>query len=292
MRHAILGAGGVGGLIAACLAKSGDSVVLVVRPEAVSGYPSTLILESPFGNFDVAVEITAEVPAVDLVWIAVKATQLQAALRALPSGTPVRAIIPLMNGIEHVALLRDTYGAGRVVPATIAVESERVSAGHIIHRSPFARLNVSSAGIAIMQDSLERLKKVGFTCQFVDDEATLIWSKLVFLAPLALVSTASGKTTGEMAADPLRRVQIEQCVQEACAVALTEYAKVDAASVMATIHALPGHMRSSMQKDVEQNRPPELDAIGGAIVRRAQQHSLEVPMIRRLIAEVEQKIRT
>ena len=54
MRLAILGAGGVGGLIGACLAHAGDSVTLVVRPETVEKYPKRLQLESPFGNFTVA----------------------------------------------------------------------------------------------------------------------------------------------------------------------------------------------------------------------------------------------
>src|ERR1019366_10726700 len=55
MRHAILGAGGVGGLIGAALAKSGDAVTLVLRPEAIKDYPAELLLESSFGSFFVPV---------------------------------------------------------------------------------------------------------------------------------------------------------------------------------------------------------------------------------------------
>jgi 2-dehydropantoate 2-reductase len=77
MRHAILGAGGVGGLIGACLAHSGASVTLVVRRESLAQYPKQLRLESAFGNFEVDVAVAAEVPAVDVLWITVKATQLE-----------------------------------------------------------------------------------------------------------------------------------------------------------------------------------------------------------------------
>ena len=66
MRHAILGAGGVGGLIGACLAHSGGSVTLVVRREAFADYPKQLHLESPFGNFVVEVAVATEVPPVDV----------------------------------------------------------------------------------------------------------------------------------------------------------------------------------------------------------------------------------
>jgi len=106
MRHAILGPGGVGGLIAASLAKSGAAVTLVVRSEASGRYPDTLQLESPFGNFAVRVYRTTTVPAVDVLWIAVKATQLDSALGSLANGNSAKAIIPLLNGIDHVAMLR------------------------------------------------------------------------------------------------------------------------------------------------------------------------------------------
>ena len=62
MRHAILGAGGVGGLVGACLARSGAAVTLVVRAESLAGYPDHLQLESAFGNFTVPVARAAEVP--------------------------------------------------------------------------------------------------------------------------------------------------------------------------------------------------------------------------------------
>ena len=76
LKHAILGVGGVGGLMGASLARLGASVTLVVRRESLASYPRELKLESPFGNFQIPVERSAEVPPVDVLWIAVKATQL------------------------------------------------------------------------------------------------------------------------------------------------------------------------------------------------------------------------
>jgi 2-dehydropantoate 2-reductase len=289
MRHAILGPGGVGGLIAASLAQSGASVTLVVRKDAINQYPDTLRLESPFGKFSAKVDRATTVPAVDLLWIAVKATQLESALDSLPSGNSVRAVIPLLNGIDHVAMLRSRYGAGRVVPATIFVESERTAPGYIVHRSPFARLNVSSIGRSLIETTLEDLQKLGFNCHFIEDEQTLLWSKLVFLGPMALVTTAAAKTSGEIAADATWRRELDICVREACAVALAEGAKVDSDSVMSMMKSLPGNIRSSMQKDVGRGSRPELDAIAGPILRAAPRHNLDVPVTRRLVAEVERK---
>jgi len=289
MRHAILGAGGVGGLIGACLAHAGASVTLVVRRETVDQYPRQLRLESAFGNFTVDVGVAAEVPAVDALWITVKATQLESALTALKNPDAVLAIVPLLNGIDHVALLRERYGSGRVIPATIAVETERVSPGHIVHRSPFARLNVLSAGRGLLGSTVDELQKIGFECRFVDDEPTLLWSKLVFLAPFALSTTAANKTTGEILSDPNWREMGLTCLRETCAVAVAEGAKVDADAVIAGVMKMPGNMRSSMQKDVEQNKTPELDAIAGPILRGAQKHGIEVPATKKLVAAVEER---
>src|SRR6202166_1081757 len=251
-RHAILGAGGVGGLMGACLARSGAPVTMVVRPESLDQYPKELQIESAFGNFSVPVGHAAKVPAADVLWITVKATQLDAALAALTKPESVRAIVPLLNGIDHLALLRAEYGAEKVIAATIAVETERVAPGHIVHRTPFARLNVSSAGRSLLGTTVDELQKMGFECRFIDDEPTLMWSKLVFLAAFALTTTASGKTTGEILADPEWRQLGLSCIREACAVGVAEGAKLDADAVIAGVMKMPGNMRSSMQKDVEQ----------------------------------------
>ncbi|HTW59577.1 MAG TPA: ketopantoate reductase family protein [Terriglobales bacterium] len=290
LHHAILGAGGVGGLIAACLARSGSSVTLVVRKESLAQYPEQLQLESPFGNFTVPLARAAEVPACDVLWLTVKATQLEPSLSSLTHPGSVKAIVPLLNGIDHIASLRSKYSADKIIPATIAVESERVVPGHIIHRSSFSRLSVLSTGRALLSGTLDQLVTLGFQCRFMDDEPTLMWSKLVFLAAFALTTTASNKNTGEVLADPHWRDLGLSVIREACAVAVSEGAKVDASAVIAGVLKMPGNMRSSMQKDVEQGNPPELDAIAGPILRGAQKHAVEVPATKKLVASVEQKV--
>lgn len=287
MIHAILGAGGVGGTIGACLARIGDSVTLVVRREALAQYPRALHFESTLGNFDVNVSVAAEVPAVDVLWIAVKATQLDAALSAIENPGAVRAIVPLLNGVDHVAMLRSKYGAERVIPATIAA---RVASEHIVQRGPAPVLNISSAGRILLENTLAQLQKLGFGRRFIDDEPTLLWSKLVFLAPSALSTTAADKPIGGVLADPEWRRLAETCLLEACAVGVAEGAKVDAEKVLGVIMKMHPNGRSSMQKDVDHHNPPELDAIAGPILRGGQKHGIDVPATKNLVAIVEQRV--
>lgn len=291
MRHAILGAGGVGGLVGAALAQAGDSVTVVLRPESVTGYPPTLSLDSPFGKFAVPVErAVAVTEPFDVLWIAVKATQLDSALTSIAAGNQPGAVVPLLNGIDHVALLRSRFGYERVVPATIAVESERVAPGKIVHRSSFARLNVSSIGRDRLSAAIEKMRRFGFVCQFVDDEPTLLWSKLAFLAPMALASTAAARNKGELVGDPVWRQRLESSVAEVCTVAAASGAKVEAANILKFIESLKPEIRSSMQKDVAAGKPPELDAIAGPILRGAQERGLAVPVIQELVEGVRSQI--
>jgi 2-dehydropantoate 2-reductase len=290
MHHSILGPGGVGGLMAAFLARSGEAVTLVARRDSLGSYPDHLRVDSHFGNFTAPVGRAAVVPPSDVLWITVKATQLEEALRSVSASDTAKMIVPLLNGIDHIAFLRERFGAERVIPATIAGEMERVAPGHIVHRGPFIRLNVSARGKPQLETTLDGLQRLGLTCQFIENEPTLMWSKLVFLAPLALTTSAADATTNQAANDPHWGRELEACMREAAAVARAEGATVDPEATLAVARSLPPGMRSSMQKDVERGKPPELDAIGGPILRGAARHGLDAPVTRRLIAAIEQRM--
>ena len=292
MRHAILGAGGVGGLIGAALAKSGDGVTVVLRPEALKNYPAELALESPFGSFTAPVErVTQVTQPFDVLWIAVKATHLETAIQSVVSVEHIGAIVPLLNGLDHVALLRSRFGHDRVVPATIGVESERVAPGKIIHRSASARLTISSIGESRLATTVEKLRQFGFSCQFSTDEMKMLWNKLAFLAPCALTTTASELTMAEVFSHPIWRKQIETAVYEACAVATASGTHLDPGSFIRFFDSPPPVSRSSMQKDVAVGNPPELDGIAGPILRGAQKHGVDVPVTRELVELIRSKFR-
>lgn len=289
MKHAILGAGGVGGLVGAALAHEGDQVTLLLRPETAVRHPGHLRLEGPSGNIEAPVRRDTKLSEpVDVLWIAVKAHQLLAALRAVPpDGSGIATIVPLLNGIDHVALLRARFNQERVVPGTISVESERVALGRIIQRSPFARLALSATGERQLGGVAARLRRAGFSCEFQTDEKTMLWSKLAFLAPFALTSTASDKDKQGIFADAEWRGRLESAVGEVCTIAAADRAAVDREKILATLESLPATMRSSMQKDVSAGRMPELDAIGGPIIRAGRSYGLDVPTTRKLVARIQ-----
>jgi len=288
MEHAVLGAGAIGGLVGTAVASLGESVTLLVRSERLPGYPANVSVERPSGAITAAAKVAVTLAnPVDVLWIATKTYQLKMALQAVHS-LP-RCIVPLLNGVDHVAVLRAHFGHDRVLPATVAVEAERIAPGRFVQRSPFVNLNLAASGEQVLGGIVARLRDLEFTCKFIQNEQTLLWSKLCFLGPFALVTSASGMNEGEIYADAEWKRKLISAIAEACAVAKASRAEVDAAQIQAITDGLPSSIRSSMQKDLASRRQLELDAIGGPIVRGGERYSIDVSTTATLIAVIHAK---
>ena len=288
MEHAVLGAGAIGGLVGAALASLGESVTVLVRPERLAGYPPDLSVERPSGAITAPAKAAATLTnPVDVLWIATKTYQLKTALQAVQSSP--RYIVPLLNGVDHIELLREHFGHDRVLPATIRVEAEKIAPGRFVQRSPFVNLSLAASAEQVLGAIVARLRDLGFTCGFVQNEQTLLWSKLCFLGPLALVTSASGMNKGEIYADPEWKRKLITASAEACAVARASGAEVEAAQIQAIFDGLPPGMRSSMQKDLAAGRQIELDGIGGAIVRGGERYGIDVSTAAALMAAIRTK---
>jgi 2-dehydropantoate 2-reductase len=291
MQHAILGAGAIGGLLGTAFASLGEDVTMVVRAGKLASYPANLTLERPSGPLTAPAKAVAALTApVDVLWIATKTYQLETALDAVKASPG--CVVPLLNGVDHVAALRTTFGNDGVVPATISVEAERLVPGRFIQRTPFVRFNLAASGEPLLGAMIGKLAGLGFTCQFIANEQTLLWGKLCFLGPIALVTSASGMNIGEILADVVWKRKLTTAVSEACAVANASGAEIDEAQIQAIFAGAPPGMRSSMQKDLAAGRELELDAIGGSIVRGGERYGIEVATTVELIAVIRARIST
>ncbi len=292
MRHAVLGAGGVGGLIAAALARAGQDVVLLMRPDSLGRQPGQLQIESAvLGSFTVPVRAVAELDkGVEVLWVTTKATGLAQSLAAAPAAMVGDAlVVPLLNGLDHVETLRRSYPA--VAAAAIRVETERSAPGRILQRSPFVRVEIAPASRsaqsrATAQQASDELGSAGIDSSVRDDEQAVLWDKFAFLAPVALATTALQAPLGAVRTG----AEFLGCQNEVLQLAALAGASTSPAAVRELVAAVPDEMRSSMQKDVEQGKPPELDAIGGAILRRGTRHELPVPATRNLITLIQRQL--
>jgi 2-dehydropantoate 2-reductase len=278
VRHAILGVGGVGGLIAAVLARAGGDVTLLLRPASLAAYRGRLRVDSVvLGDFEVDVPALPRLDAaVDVLWVATKATQLDEAMSlAPPEVVGEGVLVPLLNGVDHMEKLRRRYS--RVAAAAIRVESERVELGLIRQKSPFLRVDMADA-----ESVQAALREAGIDCHSRDDEATLLWEKLVLLAPVALATSAFAATLGEVRETEL----FIGCRAEAAAAAGAAGATIELEPLCAMHEGAPPDLQSSMQKDVAAGREPELAAIAGPILRLGQEHRFATSSTQNLVERV------
>ncbi len=291
---AVLGAGGVGGFLAAALARAGQDVTVIARPQTAELIARNGISVGSvrLGDFIARPKTSAELSSpVDFLMVATKATTLEAALERIMC--PPRLVVPLLNGLDHVALLRARFGRDHVVAASIRIEADRPQPGRIVQTSPFLRVELAADDPALrpaLVEVTDTLLEADIPAEIGASEAQVMWSKLVRLAPLALTTSATDRPLGFIRSDPEWRPILKAAIEEATAVANADGAVIDVAVPLGELDADHPTLSSSMQRDLAAGRPPELDAIPGAVLRAARHHGFQCPTFERLVAEIEQRV--
>jgi 2-dehydropantoate 2-reductase len=285
----VLGPGGVGGFLAAALTRSGIDTTLVARAQsadAIEAGGGLRVRSVRLGDFSAQPRLaTVAAGEAGALLVATKAVGLEEALQRV-EGLEPRIVLPLLNGLDHLDLLRERYGT-RAVAASIRIESTRVAPGEIEQTSPFLRVDMASADAGMrgpMDELAALLEAAGVPARILDSEAQAMWGKLVRLNAIACATSAWDLPLGEIRSDPTRRAALEACVREGAAVARAEGADVDPADTMAELDDAHPELRTSMQRDIAARRAPELDAIAGSVLRAAARHGLACPEIERLAA--------
>ncbi len=289
-RVAVLGPGGVGGFLAAALTHAGVPTIIVAREETAAAIASNgLRLSSVrLGEIVAAPAVTARLDDdVDVLVIATKARSLEAALERI-TGTP-GLVVPMLNGIDHVAWLRERFGP-RAIAATIRVTAERAAPGVIVETGMPVRVELASdhpAPRPRMAAFADLLRSAEIPARLGDTEARVLWSKLVQLNAMACATTAYDVPAAGVRDHPRRRADLQDAIDEGAAVAAAEGAAIDPDVILRAIWQLDPEHTTSMQRDVADGNPPELDAIPGAVLRHAAAHGLACPTIERLLAMIE-----
>lgn len=279
----------MGGFLAAALARSGVDVTLVARTQSIDAIEAgggLRVRSVRIGDFTAQPRLaTSAAGEGGALLVATKAVGLDEALERV-AGLEPRIVLPLLNGLDHLELLRARFGS-RAVAGSIRIESTRVAPGEIEQTSPFLRIDMASADAAMhepMDELAAMLKQAEVPARILGSEAQAMWGKLVRLNAIACATSAWDLPLGEIRSDRERRAALEACVREGAAVARAEGADVDPADTMAEFDDAHPGLRTSMQRDIAAARMPELDAIAGSVLRAAARHGLACPEIERLAA--------
>ncbi len=292
---AILGPGGVGGLLAAALARAGADVTVVAREPTAEliARDGIAVQSAVLGDFTARPAAVAHLSdPVDVLIVATKAAALEEALARVDPAAPA-LIVPLLNGFDHMALLRARFGA-RVAAGTIRVQADRSAPGRVLHGGRFLFVELASDAAALrpaLGALAVLLTDAGVENRVSDDkgEARILWGKLVRLNTLACMTTAYDAPFGAIRSDPARWAELTACVHEGVAVARAEGADIDPAVVFGEFEVIHDGFGTSMQRDVAAGREPELDAIAGAVLRAGARHGIACPIVAALAARIAER---
>jgi 2-dehydropantoate 2-reductase len=290
-RIAVLGPGGVGGFVAGALVRAGrDDVVVIGREETVAGIAEHGLTVQSAALDDQFVarpgSATALTTPAEVLFVATKAGGLEPALDRVRH--PPGLVVPLLNGIEHMAALRRHFG-DRVLAGVIRIESDRPAPGQIVQTSPSVRVDLASDDPALgpgVESVAALLQEASIPTRMGGSEAEVLWSKLARLNALSLTTTASDRPIGFVRTDPRWRSALEGAVTETVHVANADGASLDAAASLAELDAAHPELGSSMRRDIAAGREPELDALAGAVLRAARRHELHCPTVTWLVKRV------
>ena len=295
---AVLGLGGIGGLLAArtgALCVGTERTVDAIRDRGlrlVQGDETILVRPDAATRLDTPVS---------LLVVAVKAHHLDAALdRVAPEAIDEAVILPLQNGLEHVAMIRACLERDGTSPLQETTAVAAGSIGSVSVFSPEAGVVVQTTGApatiraasrdlapAELGERLAPLDVPGLEVVVCGDEGEVLWEKAARLAVLASATVASGKTVGALRDDPVWRPRLEAALGQACAVAAADGVMLDPAGQWAIIEEMAPDLTTSAARDAAAGRPTELDAIAGSVVRAGRRLGVPTPELEALMAAAE-----
>ena len=297
---AVLGLGGIGGMIAArtgavCVGTERTVAAIQARGLALRLGDRTTVVHPE--------AVTRVKRPVSLLVVAVKAYDLDAALeRVAPTALDGTLVLPLLNGLEHVDAIRAHHDASnRLLPAPPAVAAGsigRVEAfspepGIVVQRTADdAVVRAASRDVdrAPLEAALASLRVPGIQVVVAGDERGVLWEKAARLAVLAAATVASGASVGAFLADAAWRQRLEFALAEACAIAAADGVPLDPAGQWAIIEGLPHDLTTSAARDAAAGRPTELDAITGSVVRAGRRLGIAAPALEGLLDEARARL--
>ena len=278
MRILVVGAGAIGGYFGGRLLQAGRDVTFLVRPRRAEQLARDgLSIRSPAGDVD------QPVPTVladdlrqpfDLILLSCKAYDLEDAMRSFaPAVGPATAILPLLNGMRHLDLLEERFGARAVLGGWCAISTTLDSEGRVLHLSDMQSLSFGERDGATterVQAIAEAFAGAKFTPLLTDTILQGMWEKWVFIAAAASITCLMRATVGDIVA--AGAVDLATSTLEECAAIAKRQGYPPSAAAMqrnrAMLTAAGSGFTASMLRDVEQNARTEVDHVIGDLVRR------------------------
>lgn len=295
MRCAVIGAGGIGGYFGGRLAAAGHDVSFVARGAHLEAIREEgLLVSSVAGDFVVrnasASSDPADIGPVDFVLLGVKTWQVPGVAATIaPLMGPETGVVTTQNGVEAPGQVAAVVGESAVLPGVAKVFASIEGPGHIQHSGGPGSLSLAEWDNH-PSERVDRLREAltgaGIPSPVPQDIWVELWAKVVFVEPFGALGAALDATIGELRTSDSRRGLLEDAMREVEAVARARQVALPEDIVARTLDFIdqqPPDGTSSLQRDLVAERPSELDAWVGALVRLGTAAGLPVPLHRLLL---------
>ncbi len=290
MKILVMGAGAVGCYYGGRLAQAGHEVTFVARGENLRTLRSVgLTVASVHGDFHLprvsAVELVEEASAYDLVLVCVKSYDTAQAAEALRRAvSPTTLILSLQNGVENEDILAQTLKTTNVLGGMVYIGAELMSPGAVVHTFSGRLVFGERTGEPTLR--AKRLEQIflgaGLQAELSSDITATLWDKLMWNAAFNAVATLTGRTVGELLANPPTRQLIRDTMREVIAVAQAQGLNIHASRADEHIESSQSPamaaFATSMAQDFARGKRLEYDALNGAVVRTGQRHDVPTPL--------------
>ena len=292
MRVLVVGAGAIGGYFGGRLLQAGRDITFLVRPRRAQELASAgLVIKSPNGDVTLAKPPTVQADALkdtfDVVLLSCKAFDLGDAIKSFaPAMGPQTAIIPLLNGMQHLDVLDGAFGRARVLGGLCAIAVTLNPAREVVQLAPMQSLTFGERE-GELSDRVRAIDVVFQSGNFgaVASQHILhdMWEKWVFLASLAASTSLMRSPLGHILAAPGGKEFLLGIFDECSAIAAAEGYAPHAPFVERTLRMLTTEgspLNASMFRDITAGLPVEADHVIGDLIARADAGKVPVPRLR------------
>ena len=297
MRILMVGAGGLGGFYGARLLAAGRDLTFLVRPATAEQLDAKgLRMKSPAGDvtIDHPKTVTAENlhETFDLIILTCKARDLEDAITSLtPAMGPESMILPLLNGMAHMAELDARFGRKRVLGGSCFISATREADGTVRHLGQPDRLvfgDRDEPASERMQQVAEEICGAGFDAALVPNIEQAMWDKWCFIASSAGITCLMRAAIGDLVAAGVEGLALQLLTENgAIAAAYGHPLGADLKDRAHTMFQQKGSLfTASMLRDIEAGAPIEAQHIVGDLLEHGRAKGIATPLLEVVFAHL------
>ena len=280
IKIAIVGTGGIGGLLAILLSNKDNNVVCFNGKK--NGKIFFFLKSNFYGNKKKELKFTTKkIKFFDIVFICVKYQDLKKSIKSIDNKSN-KMIIPLLNGLSHIAVLKKKFKESLFTGNIGKTISHKENYNSIIHESknePVLTISSENKSINFEINLIKKvLNKVKIKVIVFKSDNKVVWTKLIRINAISSITALYNCNLGEIRKSKYKMNQLKTILQELIKLAKVKKVNFVLKNIMKEIKGFPDTLTTSMQRDIILKKKSELETILGAAIKEARKYNISFKM--------------